>query len=374
MTLLALLAVAALALANGSNDNFKGVATLYGSGVASYRGALAWATVTTLAGSLAASVLAGSLAQTFSGGGLVSPAVARSPDFLAAVGCGAAVTVLVASRAGLPVSTTHALAGALLGAGLSAAPGAVAVGALAAKVALPLVASPLVALVLARGLHALLGTLIRRLGIVRGTCLCVGGRFVPVARAEAGGAITAGDVRLEPHVWSGDAPACTERYQGAVLGVDAARLVGRLHFVSAGAMSFARGLNDTPKIAAVALAAGSVSELSGSVTVGIAIGVGGILGARRVAETVAHRIVPLEPGQGLAANLVTAVLVTLATPLGLPVSTTHVSTGSIVGVGVAAGTSGVRWKTLATIGAAWLTTLPLAALLAALCHAVLARV
>ena len=65
-----------LAWSNGSNDNFKGVATIYGSGTASYRTALAWATATTLAGSLLTLLLAASLIKTFSAKGLVPDAVA----------------------------------------------------------------------------------------------------------------------------------------------------------------------------------------------------------------------------------------------------------------------------------------------------------
>src|SRR5215831_7153787 len=124
---LALIAFAVLFLAysNGANDNFKGVATLFGSGTATYRTALAWATATTLAGSLLALLLARGLVETFRGKGLVPDAVTTQPAFLLAVSLGAALTVLLATWTGLPVSTTHALTGGLVGAGLLAAPGQV---------------------------------------------------------------------------------------------------------------------------------------------------------------------------------------------------------------------------------------------------------
>ena len=67
-----LLAVICLGYANGANDNFKGVATLFGSGTTNYRGALTWATVTTFVGSAAAVFLAGKLLKAFSGNGLVA--------------------------------------------------------------------------------------------------------------------------------------------------------------------------------------------------------------------------------------------------------------------------------------------------------------
>src|SRR6187431_203220 len=79
------LAVAFLAYSNGANDNFKGVAALYGSCIASYRKALAWATATTGAGSVAALFLAAELLKKFSGKGLVPDALTASPAFLFAV-------------------------------------------------------------------------------------------------------------------------------------------------------------------------------------------------------------------------------------------------------------------------------------------------
>src|ERR1700686_5411786 len=116
-----LLAVLALAYANGANDNFKGVATLFGSGTCSFPKALAWAAVATLAGSFLALVLAHGLVDNFKGKGLVPDEVTRQPTFLLAVALGAGLTVLIATFTGMPISTTHALTGALVGAGLSAA-------------------------------------------------------------------------------------------------------------------------------------------------------------------------------------------------------------------------------------------------------------
>jgi len=107
-----------LAYANGSNDTFKGVATLFGSRTTSYRKALWWAVLTTMAGSLTTVFLSGRLVQIFSGKGLVPDAVLQDPAFLTAVGLGAAGTVMLATRAGFPISTTHALVGSLVGAGL----------------------------------------------------------------------------------------------------------------------------------------------------------------------------------------------------------------------------------------------------------------
>src|SRR3954470_15125507 len=100
MTLAIVLVAAAvlfLAYSNGANDNFKGVATLFGSGAAGYRAALAWATVTTLTGSLLALYLAGGLVSAFKGKGLVPDEVIQQPAFVLAVSLGAALTVLLAT-------------------------------------------------------------------------------------------------------------------------------------------------------------------------------------------------------------------------------------------------------------------------------------
>src|SRR5262249_30716121 len=91
--------------------------------------------------------------------------------------------------------------------------------------------------------------------------------------------------------------------------------------------------------------------------------IGGLVNARKIAETMSKKITAMNPGQGFTANLVTAVLVTSASRLGLPVSTTHVSCGSLFGIGVVNRKAQV--KTILGILLAWVTTLPVAAALAA---------
>lgn len=105
--------------ANGANDNFKGVATLFGSGTTDRRRALLWATGTTLIGSLCAIWLAGELLSRFSGKGIVSDALTADPGFATAVALGAGLTVLLATRLGMPISTTHSLVGVLTGTALA---------------------------------------------------------------------------------------------------------------------------------------------------------------------------------------------------------------------------------------------------------------
>ena len=89
MWIASLLAAILLAYANGANDNFKGVATLFGSRTTNYRRALNWACSTTLAGSIAAVWIAQELLERFSGRGLVPDSVASAPEFSASVGLAA---------------------------------------------------------------------------------------------------------------------------------------------------------------------------------------------------------------------------------------------------------------------------------------------
>jgi PiT family inorganic phosphate transporter len=308
MTLTVLvLAVCCVAFTNGANANFKGVATLYGSGTTSLRTAGIWGTLTTFAGSIAALFLASELLTTFSGRGLVPDELAKSPEFLCAVAVGAAATSFLATRLGFPVSTTHAIVGALVGAGL-AANGAVNFAALDFLFVYPLLFSPIVA--------ALLGA----------------ATYLALKR-----------VHLAP-----DHRTPT---------LDA------LHFFSAGAASFARGLNDTPKIAAPLLVVPGLDVHWAFFLVAAAIALGGCLDIRNVAETLGRKVTGMNPGQGFAACLVTSALVTTASLHGLPVSTTHVSVGALIGMGAATGRA--HWRKGVEILLAWICTVPCGAVLAA---------
>ncbi|MGE3239491.1 MAG: anion permease [Pirellulales bacterium] len=349
-----------LAYANGANDNFKGVATLFGSGTTDYRHALAWATVTTFLGSLAAVVLAGQLLKNFSGKGLVSDSLVASPEFMAAVALGAGATVLLATRIGMPISTTHSLVGALVGAGVAAG-SSISLSQLGGTLFLPLLISPVLALAATSSVYPVLRILRRALGVTADTCLCVGNQLVETCPATS---MTASLQRAnELTVSMGDVVTCEYRYGGRVLGLEAATVLDRSHFFSAGAVSFARGLNDTPKIAALMLVAPQLGGIIGTALVAGAMACGGVLNARRVAEMMSQRITPMNHGQGFTANLMTSLIVIGASRLGMPVSTTHVSCGALFGIGAVTGEA--HWRTIGKILLAWLTTLPLGATLGA---------
>ncbi len=359
------LAVVFVAYSNGANDNFKGVASLFGSRTSSYRTAISWATITTLAGSLAAVFLAQGLLTKFSGKGLVPDSFTASPEFLLAVAIGAGATVIIATLTGFPISTTHGLTGALVGAGLMATAGQVNLSVLGKAFVLPLVFSPVIALAVGAALYLAFRLVRLRSGITKEMCICAGTEQEIIAMPQPTGLFAAQALpKLTLRI---DDPAvCTERYTGTLLGVNAGRLIDALHFLSAGAVSFARGLNDTPKIAALLLVTTALDIRLGLVAVAVAIAAGGLLNARKVAETMAHKITGMNPGQGFSANLATALLVTTASVHGLPVSTTHVSVGALLGIGVT--TRQTHWKSVAGVILSWLVTLPCAALLAALSY------
>lgn len=362
------IAACLLAYANGANDNFKGVATLFGSGATNYRAALAWATVTTLGGSLCAIAVAGGLVAAFTGKGLVPDAIAASPEFALAVAIGAGLTVMLATLTGFPISTTHSLMGALTGAGLVAAGAQLKLAALRNGFVIPLLVSPLIATALAALAYAVFRWIRIRIGVSKEWCICVAGRetTVPISDARFSG----------PGAW--DPPAsvsldtverCYQRYNGRLLGVRLHSLLDALHFASAGAVCFARGLNDTPKIVALLVLVKALNPSHGMLLVATVMMVGGLLNARKVATTMGKRITRLDLGQGLTANLATSALVLFASRLGLPVSTTHVSCGALFGIGTVTGQADRR--VIGSIVLSWVLTLPIAAALGAAASALL---
>jgi len=362
------LATCFLAYSNGANDNFKGVASLFGSRTCSYKTAISWATITTGAGSLAAIFLAQSLLKKFSGKGLVPEALTTQPAFLLAVALGAGATVILATVLGFPISTTHGLSGALVGAGMVAGASSVSFSALGKNFVTPLLLSPVIAVLASATLYSILRALRLWFDVGKEMCVCVGteNQILPVPRPDG---VFAAEALPKLKVSADQPLVCQQRYTGSFIGVNAGKLVDSFHFLSAGAVSFARGLNDTPKIAALLLVATALNIQWGLVAIAVAMAVGGLLNARKVADTMANKITDMNPGQALSANLATALLVNTASYHGLPVSTTHVSVGSLLGIGIT--THQAKWKPVIGVLLSWVITLPCAAALAALAYLVL---
>ena len=363
-------AVVFLAYSNGANDNFKGVASLFGSRTCNYRTAISWATITTASGSIAAIFLAQSLLKKFSGKGLVPDSLTNQPQFLLAVALGAGVTVILATLLGFPISTTHGLTGALVGAGVVTGIGSVNFVALGKNFVTPLLLAPMLAVAAGALIYAILRLARLSSGITKEMCVCVGNETQILAIPRPDG-IFAAEVLPQFSITADQPAVCQQRYAGKFFGVNAGCVVDSLHFLSAGAVSFARGLNDTPKIAALLLVVAALNIRWGLVAVAVAIAIGGLLNGRKVADTMATKITEMNGGQGFAANLATALLVNTASYHGLPVSTTHVSVGSLLGIGVV--TKQAKWKPVLGILFSWVVTLPCAALIAAFAFLLLRR-
>lgn len=310
MTAVGLTAAAGLAFANGANDISKSIATLVGSGESDYRKAVIVTSVAVAAGAVLASAWAVKMTLLFTKG-MLSPQVQLNQAFALAILAGAIGWVLLSTRIGMPVSTTHAIVGATLLTGLYAFGfDQVLWGGVWRKVALPLLLSPVAAFASSWLIFRFLEWL------------------------------------------------CRERY---CLNCHWA------HWASAAASAFARGLNDTPKIAGLGFFFYALADPSAEVAprwfflaLAAANALGGVVMGLRVTKTLAHKVAKMDHLEGFAANLATSAMVVATALHGFPVSTTHVSSSAILGMGLRRGAGGVNARVAAEIALAWLVTLPVA--------------
>jgi PiT family inorganic phosphate transporter len=321
---LALLIVAALAFdfTNGFHDAANAIATSVSTRALSPRAALALAAVANLAGSLISTKVAATV-----GKGIIS--APETTEGLLVVGCavvGAIVWNLVTWYFGLPSSSSHALIGGLIGAALASS-GSVDWGGVVDKVVVPMVLSPLVGFALA--FAAMLGLL----WAFR---------------------------RANPHRAS----------RGFRVG----------QWGSSAAMAFGHGLQDAQKtMGVITLALVTTHHLSSFVVPlwvkfasALAISAGTYSGGWRIMRTLGRRVFKLDHSSGFAAQTVASgVLLVTAFVYAAPISTTHVITSSVMGVGATRKLSAVRWGVAGNIAVAWLLTLPAAGLMAAAVFGVL---
>jgi inorganic phosphate transporter, PiT family len=240
---------------------------------------------------------------------------------------GAITWNLITWYLGLPSSSTHALVGALCGAAIAAAHGLGGVKAAEFwKTVLSLVISPPAGFILAGVFMTLLLVVLRR------------GRPVPLNRTFRS-----------------------------------------LQVLTAALVSYSHGANDAQKTMAVItlalLASGHLSKFEVPLWVVLlsatAIAFGTYAGGWRIIRTLGWRIYKLDPATGFAAQLSGAAVIQFATQFGLPVSTTHVVTGSVMGAGASQRLSALRWGIGANIAAAWIVTIPAAGLTAWVVYAIL---
>jgi PiT family inorganic phosphate transporter len=358
-----LVLVLMLAYANGANDVSKAVATLVGSGITNYRTAISWGTIWTMLGAVTAASWATAMLKTFTTG-ILKGQVPSSGALGVAIITAAILWVLFATWRGWPVSTTHAILGGLCGSavvmlGMSGVEWATVVK----KAAMPLALSPVVAFVVTWSLLPLVQATVGRWS---GHCLCLQPRTGTLIAVTPQGQSRVLYQARGPDVVVDSPAACKQSgLSGLTVGMDS------IHWLSSGTASFARGLNDAPKIVSLILIMqmsgqiGSGGLLVGFVLTAMSTGLGSYFGGRRVTEVLAEKITRMSHTEGLVANLTTSALVTATAVLGMPVSTTHVSSSAIIAVGTRNGVQAVRWGTVKDMFLAWMVTIPVAALLGA---------
>jgi PiT family inorganic phosphate transporter len=302
---------------NGLHDAANSIATIVSTRVLRPRYAVAWAAFF----NFVAFLFFGLHVANTVGAGIVSIDVVTDRVIFAAL-MGAIVWNLVTWWAGIPSSSSHALVGGLIGAGLTKAGLAAIVWGGVGKTASAIVLSPLIGFFL-----ALLLVLIVSWIFVRSR------------------------------------PAAVDR------------VFRRAQFVSASFYSLGHGGNDAQKtmgIIAVLLYAHSGGQGGFHVPLWVvlscqsAMALGTLFGGWRIVHTMGSKITRLTPMQGFCAETGGAITLFAATWLGVPVSTTQTITGAIVGVGAARRTSAVRWGVARRIVVAWVITMPVAGLIAAL--------
>jgi PiT family inorganic phosphate transporter len=388
-----------MAWAIGANDVANAMGTSVGSGALTLRGALVVAALLEFAGAF----LAGAHVTDTIAKGILAPEAFGDavPEFaygmLAALAA-AGAWLGIASFLGWPVSTTHSILGAIVGVGaVAGGAGAVRWGEVG-QIVLSWITSPLLGGLLAYGIF----------GVTRRAILDADD---PAARARRLGPLfffwvffTLGlvtffkglkNLRLDFDFGEAVGLAAGLGLLGAALGwlflrrvrldVEEAgfrfagveRVFAVLQVLTACAVAFAHGSNDVANaigpLAAIASAveSGSLAARSPVAAWMLALGgVGIVLGLAtwgyRVMETVGRRITELTPSRGFAAELAAATTIVLASRLGIPVSTTHILVGSVLGVGLARGIGALDLRVVGRIAISWLATLPTGAALAVL--------
>ncbi|MFN3422858.1 MAG: anion permease [Armatimonadota bacterium] len=361
--LVSLATVATVAFLNGANDISRSIAVLVGAGVRDYKKACKIGTLATVIGSTASFWLAIRMVETFTKTWTVQP-LQPSPTLLFGILVTITFWLTAMTFLGIPVSTTHAIVGAIIGLSLvKQGWGQVLWGNISVKVFLPLLISPILASAVSWFLYRALVTLDRV-----NPCLCIGETTSQLDMNAQGEVIALIPARRFSFIIA-SAHSCRQFLRHQV-GITA----DHLHLLSAVSIAVARALNDTPKIVALGLLAqGSVPQSFLFALATLAMGVGSLIGGWRVTRTLANKITTLDNRTGLSANLTTALLVAVCANLGLPVSTTQVAGGSIIGAGTAKEMKSVYWDVARNVALAWLVTLPACAILSAAISLTLTR-
>ncbi len=384
MDLLVVIAGIVLALlfnfVNGLNDAANSIATIIATKALSPLKAVALASFFNLVGPF---VFTTAIAKTI-GKGIVDP-VFLTPHVLLAAMFGAVLWVFLSSYFGIPVSSSHALIGGLLGAG-------VAVGGFEAILmpAAELVRQVVVYALLGGLLFSVVYSLLRRWkdGEWRNT---VGISFITGFALTVPLLIITGVAEIK-----GIFAVVIFILISPMLGFIAAFVFGLvimrvfyssnptrlnrafkpLQIVAGSFQAIGHGSNDAQNamgvITAILVSAGILSDFTVPLWVILvscgAIALGTLLGGWRVVDKMANKITKIRPYQGFSASAAGGGVLSLMTAFGVPVSTTHAMTGSIMGVGSTRGYSAVKWGIVREIVAAWILTIPASAIVAGTCY------
>jgi len=302
---------------NGFHDTANAIATVVSTRVLSPRSAIILAAVLNFVGALVAQNVAKTIAS-----GLVDKSFVNQSVILSAV-LGAIIWNLITWKYGIPSSSSHALIGGLCGAAISRGGiGALKLDGLKEKVLVPLVMSPIIGVVIGFVLMFLIYLIARKI-----------------------------------------------RSNNALM------IFKPLQILSSSLMAFSHGSNDAQKsmgIITLALVAGGFIPHSDKVIIplwvmlscALVMALGTAAGGWRIIKTMGHKILRMEPPQGFAAETGASIVILLASKLGIPVSTTHVISSSIFGVGLAKNKNAVRWIVARDMIFAWVLTIPASAIMA----------
>ncbi len=330
MTLL-LVTVLALAVAfdyvNGFHDTANAIATSVSTRALRPDHAILMSATANFVGALTGTAVA----KTISSGIASTPDGAEGQIIVAAALVGAIAWDLITWRLGIPSSSSHALIGGLIGAVIAASgTGALKLDGIVGKVLVPLVSSPVLGVVVGFTLMVVLFNLFHR---------------------------------VHPR-------KLNDRFR-------------RLQVLSAAFMAFSHGSNDAQKtmgIMTLALIAGGVLPHDARIPLWVillaasAISLGTAAGGWRIIKTMGQRVVKLDPVHGFAAETTAATIILGASTFGMPVSTTHVISSAIMGVGSSDRFSAVRWGVAGNIIIAWVLTIPASGAMAWLAWELLSRV
>jgi PiT family inorganic phosphate transporter len=310
---------------NGFHDTANAIATSVSTHALSPRTAVLLSSVMNFVGAFVTLKVAATI-----GSGVVDPKKHHiTLVMIIAALLGAIIWNLITWRRGLPSSSSHALIGGLIGAGIVGLGfSAVSWDSVVSKMLIPLVVSPILGFILAYIVMLAIFWIFRK-----------------------------------------------ARPRPANHGFRIAQVF------SAAFVAFSHGTNDAQKtMGVITLALISGGYLSAKtfavpfwviVAAALAMALGTYAGGWRIIRTMGTRLYKMEPAQGFTAQTIAATVIQGASYLGIPVSTTHVVTGSILGAGASESTSAVRWGVGLNIFLAWIITLPMAALFAGIIYFVL---